>query len=225
MDPEQEGRAANDLLAEVFRGYPAENLSRLIRSDNHRAVEAGAFVVSELGVKAAPVLGDVEFLLGHQSRNARFGAIDATLAAASRDDGPIIAKAVMLVADPDQAVRWKALRFLAQATRDQLEAAGPCLEDGHVADLVRWMSAAGDKRAYLSEILDRLEDHDKRTRMFAAAAAGRVAAADRTGIERAAASHDPEVRSFAESVLSQLDLAKDVLSRQEERRRRRASPS
>jgi hypothetical protein len=221
MDPEEEGETANDLLAEVIRGYPALNLSRLIHSDNRRAVEAGAFVVSELGAKAAQVIDEIDFLLSAQSRNARFDAIDATLAAASSEHGAIIAKAVMLVVDSDQAVRWKALRFLAKATPDQLAAAAPHLADRHMADLVAWLEAGGSDPAHLPDILNRLHDPDKRTRMFAAAAAARVAAADRQGLERAAASDDPEVRSFAESVLSELDLDKDILARQELRRRKR----
>jgi hypothetical protein len=55
--------------------------------------------------------------------------------------------------------------------------------------------------------------------MFAAAAAARVATTDQRGIERAAASSDPEIRSFAENVISMLDLDREHRIRREQRRR------
>ncbi len=219
--PGEEGKAANDLLRQVLRGYPAQNLSRLIHSENSKAVESGAFVVSELGAQASQILDEVDFLLSHPSRNARFDALDAALVGASDEHAAVLAKAIMLVADPDQAVRWKALQFLARSSRDQLAAAAPSLADQHVADLVTWLMAMGNDGGNLPEILSRLHDSDKTTRMFAAAAAARVAATDRRGIEQAAASGDPEIRSFAESVISMLDLDRKIRIRRERRRRDR----
>jgi hypothetical protein len=96
--PGDEGRAANDLLLEVLRGYPAQNLSRLIHSDDDTAVASGAFVVSELRERAAPILDEVDFLLGHPLRNARFDALDAldaldaALTAASPEHGATLAR-------------------------------------------------------------------------------------------------------------------------------------
>lgn len=219
--PGEEGRAANDLLREVIRGYPAQNLSRLIHSDRDTAVANGAFVVSELGAQAARIIDEVDFLLGHPLRDARFDALDAALTAASAEHGAILAKATMLVHDPDYAVRKKAIRFLANSTRDQLAAAIPFLADHRVADLVAWLAAVGNDAARLPDILSRLHDSDKTTRMVAAAAAARVAASDRRGIEEAAASSDPEIRSFAENVISMLDLDREIRIRREQERRDR----
>ena len=129
----------------------------------------------------------------------------------------------MLVDDPEQAVRKKALKFLANATQDQLAAAVPCLADQQIADLVTWLAAVGNDAAYLPDILDRLHDPDKHTRMFAAAAAARVSATDQRGIEEAAASGDPEIRSFAENVISLLDLDRELRAEREQRRRQRAA--
>lgn len=221
MDAEEEGRAANDLLSAVMRGYPAHNLSPLIHSDNPRAVETGAFVVSELGKKAAEIMSEVDFLLSQQWWRARFDAIDAALAGASSDHGAVLAKAVMLISDSEQPVRKKALRFLAKATRDQLRAAAPYLADRHVAVLVTWLATDGSDPAHLPDMLNRLHDPDKQTRMFGAAAVGRVAEADRRGLERAAASDDSEVRSFAEDELSIMDLHEEIRANQERRRRQR----
>jgi hypothetical protein len=81
--PGEEGKAANDLLSQVLHGYPIQNLSRLTHSDNSEAVKSGAFVVSELGAQAAQILDEVDFLLSHPVRNARYDALDAALVGAS----------------------------------------------------------------------------------------------------------------------------------------------
>jgi len=214
MSPEEEGEAANDLLREVLRGYPAQNLGRLIHSDSTKAVADGAFVVSELRAQAAPILDEVDFLLGHPLREARFDALDAALTAASIEHGAILAKAVMLVADADQAVRWKALRFLANATPDQLTAAAAYLADRHVADLATWLASAGSDPVSLPDIRSRLQDPDKATRMFAAAAASRVPATSRQGLEDAAASDDTDIRHFAADAIELLDLRQRVRAQQ-----------
>jgi hypothetical protein len=219
MSPEEEGKAANDLLREVQRGYPMQNLGRLIHSDSAKAVANGAFVVSELRVHAAPILDEVDFLLSHPLRDARFDALDAALTAASPAHGAILAKAVMLVDDADQAVRKKAIRFLANTTPDQLTAAAPYLEDRHVADLVTWLASAGSDPASLPDIRSRLQDPDRATRMFAGAAAARVAGASRQALDDAAASDDPDVRSFAEGEIKILDRRQRRRAEQEQRRR------
>ena len=223
-DPDEEGKAANDLLAQVQGGYPARNLSRLIHSDSDRAVNSAAFVVSELGSGAAEVIDEVGFLLGHPSRNARYDALDAALAGASGEHGAVLAKAVMLLDDPDQAVRKKAIKFLANARPDQLAAATPYLADRSVADLVTWLAYDGSDPASLPDIRSRLRAPGKRTRMVAAAAAARVAETSRQGIEEAALSDDPEIRSFADNVIEILDLREEIRARQEQRKRDRPTP-
>jgi hypothetical protein len=222
-DPEEEGAAANELLAQVQRGYPAENLSRLTRSGSSRAVANGAFVVSELGAQAAQIIDEVDFLLDHPLRDARFDALDAALTSASGEHGAILAKAVMLFADPDEAVRWKALNFLAKATPDRLAAALLYLPD-HVADLAAWLASAGSDPASLAEIRSRLHAPQKEIRMFAAAAAARVAETNRQAMEEAGLSGDPEIRSFAEDIVQTLDLRQEIRTRQEQRRRDRHTP-
>jgi len=218
--PGEEGKAANDLLLEVLRGYPAQNLGRLIHSDNSEAVKSGAFVISELGAQAAQIPDEVDFLLSHPVRNARYDALDAALMGVSPEHGAILAKAIMLVNDPDHAVRKKAIKFLANSTPDQLASAIPFLADHHVADLAAWLAPVGSDATYLPDVLGRLSESDKTTRMFAAAAAARVAPADRRGIEQAAISNDPEIRSFAENVIAMLDLDREQQLRREQQRRR-----
>lgn len=135
---EESGEAANELLSRLNNGYPVRNLSRLIHSDDDEVVKIGAWLVSELGERAAPISHEVGFLLSHPVRNARYYAIEAVMVAASTEQGELIAKAVMLVDDPDEAVRRLATRLLARATPQQLAGAVPCLPDP-VAGLTEWL--------------------------------------------------------------------------------------
>jgi hypothetical protein len=56
--------SANDLLTEVFRGHPVESLRRLLHGDEETAAKAEAWILSELGVRAAPMMADIVALLG-----------------------------------------------------------------------------------------------------------------------------------------------------------------
>jgi hypothetical protein len=202
VDAVEADRAANELLKQIFDGYPVQNLRRLIHTDEGQAVRAGAWVVSELGAGAAEVLDEVDYLLGHSVRDARFFAIDAVLVAASSDHGAMIAKAMMLITDQDQAVRWKALRLLAKATTGQLAAAVGYMPDSHAASLAAWLISHGGDQTHRPEVLVRLGDSDRETRLFAAAAAARLADRDRALLERAAESDDSDIRLFAQDELA-----------------------
>jgi hypothetical protein len=202
VDAVEADRAANELLNQIFDGYPVQNLRRLIRSDEDQAVKAGAWVVSELGAGAAEVLDEVDYLLRHPVRDARFFALDAVLAAASSDHGAMIATAIMLITDQDQAVRRKALRLLARASTGQLAAAVRYKPDSRAASLAAWLVSYAGDQTHRPEVLVRLGDSDRETRLFAAAAAVRLADRDRAPLERAAESDDPDIRLFAQDELA-----------------------
>ena len=192
------GEAANELLSRFHHGYPVRNLSRLTHSDDDEAVKTGAWLISELGAEAISILDEVEYLLGHSIRNARFYAMEAVLVAASAEHGALLAKALMLISDSDSAVRRLAIRFLARATAEQLAGAIPHVPNGHVADLTAWLLSDGSDPAHMQDILDMLNDPDKTTRMFAAASSARIAIRDQRALDRAAESDDPDVRVFGE---------------------------
>jgi hypothetical protein len=122
-----------------------------------------------------PVIADIAALLDHHLRYVRCFAVDAVLASATAEDGAAVAAAVGLIDDPDDAVRWKALTFLAWASADQLAAGG--------------------------DVLAALDDLGRLARVFAAAATVRLARLDRGPLERAAVSADPEVSTFAREQL------------------------
>src|SRR5262245_45864713 len=95
---------AGDLLTEVFRGYPVENLRQLLTCDSDTAARSGAWILSELGDRAAPLLDDSVRLLAHPLRYVRFFALDAVLVNATAGHGPVVAAAIALIVDPDDAV-------------------------------------------------------------------------------------------------------------------------
>lgn len=192
--------SANDLLSEVFHGYPVENLRRLLHSDEETAVKAGAWILSELAERAAPMMADIVALLGHPLRYVRFFALDAVLTSATADDGAAVATAIGLINDPDDAVRWKALTFLAWASADQLAASVAHLRPP-LRGLTEWLARASSGAATGRDVLTALDDPDRLARVFAAAAAVRLARRDRGLLERAAASADQEVSTFAREQL------------------------
>jgi len=97
------GQAANDLLREFFYGYPLERLSVLLESDNPEAAKSGAFIASELGDRFAPLFAAVDRMLEHPVKAVRFDALDVVLVNGTPEHGETIAKAVVLVRDPEEA--------------------------------------------------------------------------------------------------------------------------
>ena len=198
VDPDA---AAGDLFDEFSTGFPLERLRELIHSDSEPAVRAAAWIASELGDRVAPVLEDVSTLLDSPIRYARFFAIDAVLAASTSAHGRLIAKAIDRLADGDDAVRWKAVQFLARASGAQLTAGVPYLQDEQLRVLTAWLSDPEP-----ADIIARLAAEDRLSRVFAAAAAARLANEDRGPLDAAATMADTEVNSFAKEQLELLAI-------------------
>ncbi|MEU4508586.1 hypothetical protein AB0G05_03735 [Nonomuraea wenchangensis] len=196
------GAAANDLLEEVFAGYPVDNLRRLLRSDEEKVVRTGAWLLSELGELAAPLADELPALLASPLRQVRFFAVETVLNAGDAD-GPLAARALALVRDGDDAVRWKVLSFLAEAETEQLAAGAEALEDAELKELTEWLVRLDSEEVDPREVVARLEGGDRTARMFAAAAAARLSDEEDTNLlAHAATAEDEEIRSFA---LEQLD--------------------
>lgn len=107
------------LLDEIGKGYPPERVVALALSDEPAAVEAAAWIMSELGPAAAPYRLELERLLWSPLPRARFWALDPILATECID-GQFLRRAVDLIHDEDRAVRWAALTFLARCSSEQL---------------------------------------------------------------------------------------------------------
>src|SRR5262250_2384419 len=75
-------------------------------------------------------------------RYVRFFALDTMLVIATAERGPAVAKAIELILDPDDAVRWKALNFLAWAGSDELAAGAEHLRDARLRERARWLAGS-----------------------------------------------------------------------------------
>ena len=115
LDPSfdtDDGVLVNDLLSEFWRGYPIENLRRLLVPGN---MGDAAFLVSELGQKVRPLIREVAQLMEHGSAGIRFDAISALAQFTTWEDGWAVAKIIRALGDNHDSVRWmacKALRYM-----------------------------------------------------------------------------------------------------------------
>ncbi|MFI7454088.1 hypothetical protein ACIBQX_41820 [Nonomuraea sp. NPDC049714] len=199
------GPAANDLLSELYAGYPVENLGKLLHSDNEVLVGTGAWLLSELVELAAPMMDEVPALLASPLRAVRYNATAVVLENADERHGPIIAQVMNLSRDPESAVRWKVLEFLTEASIEQLQAGVSCLPPGQMKELAEWLILEDGEEPDLPGIVIRLEAGDPVTRLFAAAAAASLSDEQDTSLlEHAARVEEEEIRSFAQARLSEL---------------------
>lgn len=200
------GPAANDLLSELYAGYPVENLSRLLHSGDDQLVPTATWLLSELAELAAPLIDEVPALLSSPVRSVRYDAIAVVLENADERHGPIIAQVMNLSRDPESGVRWKVLEFLAEASIEQLRAGASCLPPGQIKELAEWLILQDDEEPDPAGIVIRLEAGDPVTRLFAAAAAASLSDGENTDLlEHAAMVEEEEIRSFAQERLSEPD--------------------
>lgn len=192
------GQAANDLLNELFGGYPVENLRALLHSGDDDAVQTGAWLLSELGEQAAPLLEEVPALLAHPRLQVRFFAVEFVLLAADERHAGIIAQALALSRASDSAIRWKVLHFLAMASTEQLMAGLSRLDDPEVGRLTAGLVASDTEDPDPGEIVAGMEGDDPVARLFAAAIAVRMAEDDPALLFHAARVRDEEISSFAQ---------------------------
>jgi hypothetical protein len=197
-------QAANELLGPLFSGYAASNLVPLLRSQDERVVRAGAWLISELGSKAKPLIDTFRELLGHRSREVRFFVLDAVLCCCDDHDGDIIAAAISLAQDQDAAVRWKLIYFLAKLKPNQLEAGKLALSDTHLASLITWLqdltekdvASASSKKAIAAAVREKLNSSFTPDRLFGAAGVAKLYKTSPELIEICRNSTDPDVAGF-----------------------------
>lgn len=192
------GVSVNELLTKFHEGLPLDRLRPLLRSRDDRVARVGTWLASELGAAGAPLLPDVLALLHHSDRSVRFDALGIVLASAGAHERRPIAEAILLVVDPDEAVSWQALQFLARASDEQLVASVPVQQHEDVARLTAWLTESHSS----GELIDALTGSDKLTRRFAAAAAARTADLDGAPLQAAAAVADQTIARFARSRLT-----------------------
>ena len=199
----------NELLMEYHRGSAVGSLRNLLQSPNDRVVGEGAWIASELGETGKPLLPDIGRLLSHSSKKVRFWSIDCVHLWASPSDSHELAAAATLADDAEAAVRWKAMGFLALASREQLQGAFNGLEaaqtESSYVDELKWMLSP--EGADPAEITVRLRDRDARHRKVAVVAAVRIAVNNSEPLRSAAFSDDAEIAQFATDMLKRINAS------------------
>jgi hypothetical protein len=116
-----DGEAVNLLLNEFYHEPDLEKLLRLLNSPKEKIVEAGMWVVSELGARCVPIEKNIQSFLVHPSKRVRFFAIDSLLT--SSIDPQATAKVLDLLHDLEEAVRWKAIDYAVRVKTELLASA------------------------------------------------------------------------------------------------------
>lgn len=211
------GKAANELLSEFFHGYPIERLRVLLQSEKETICIAGAFIAAELAARITPLVGELSPLLDHPAPIVRSDILDAVLMGATSQHGEIVAKAVLLIRDPEEIIRWKAARLLARGTNEQLSAAIPHLDSSTDTKLLAWMLGSEGFPVDKQEVITRLAGPDPLVRLFAAAGAARLGPHDRVPLKHVVASVDPEISSYATKELDWLEYLEARQRRRDKR--------
>ena len=103
-----------------------------------------------------------------------------------------------MLEDSDKAVRWKAICFLASASKEQISSSYEYLADDRLRKLVSWIISIDSNRDAASErIMEKLGSADSLERKFSAAASARISEIYPEALSAAAQSSDDEVSSFA----------------------------
>lgn len=193
--------ASTELVNEFLRGFPLEELRRLLHSDSTRIVQSGTWIAAEMGSEALPLLDEVPALLVHPDRQVRYFALDIVLTSASAEHETLVAQAVSLIEDPDQAVKSRATWFLAYAQTSVLAASIPFLV-GPVQAAVEWLTR--DPSA--DEVVRTLDSEADLSRLAAVAAATRQSDSAPSLLKLAAESGDSLVSRFARHQLERQSL-------------------
>ena len=202
---ELDGRLSNDLLSAFHGGYPIENLKLLINSDLLNARGTAAFIATELGLKAAPLLEDIASLLEMPTARARYDALEALWKCSTFKDGWAIGAVLRCLEDPWPSVRAGAIDAIRLADRKVLLAGFKYLKTEYPTTIYTEFGSAflRAERGKI-EVLESLIDHeDPIARRFGVGLATRPRlVVDEARLQTAMKSSDEEISEFATSAKS-----------------------
>jgi len=208
----------NELLKEMFRGYPVENLVQLLSSGNEQVVQSGTWIASELARDARPILRYLIPLFDHPNVRVRYYSVETVLTAATDEDGEVVGNAISRITDNERPVRRMAFELMARADRSPLVAGVPYIEDPEIIALLKWAMEVDSESRDDDEIAARLRESDGLGWLFAVVAAARVYGRNPYYLQLAASLGENDAQSLAASELAWLSK----LEEQAERRRERA---
>lgn len=220
---EWESGISNDLLNEFFRGYPIDNLVRLLRSDDERVVQSGAWIASELARDAKPILRHLIPLFDSPDTRVRYYCVETVLTAATDEDGEVVGSAISRITDDERPVRRMTFELMARADRSPLLAGVPYVKDSGIAGLLEWALEVESESRDDDEIAARLRESDGLGRLFAVVAAARVYKRNPHYLQLAASLDESDAQSLAASELAWLTKLQEQSQRRRERAERRSA--
>jgi hypothetical protein len=200
-DNERVGVLANELLREFQRGYPLDDLQKLLQETDEHLVATAVWITSELGVGCRPLLPKVVSLLTHPQKRIRFFALDC-LFWTLPENGCDLARAIRLLNDPEDGIRRKALDLLFRISREQIKAAYLCpqtetLDPSHREGL-GWLLSSDSLE--FDKIEGLLKSEDTASRKFGVIAAAHARRVYPELLVFASTIDDADVREFAKHV-------------------------
>jgi hypothetical protein len=118
---EGDGVLANDLLSECHKGFPKENVRRLIASPNPATQATAAFLMTFWGFELHPFVSEIASLLDSKHWRTRFDTVEVLRSCTTPEDGEILGRVLLLLDDEDQGVRWGVAQFIRYAPPWQLK--------------------------------------------------------------------------------------------------------
>lgn len=200
------------LLSAFYEELSLNHLRDILRSENPKVVGSGAWILSELGRRGRPLLGECGHLLNHRERAVRFYAIDCVLVNATPDDGAMVSQCVEHLLDCESAVQWKCLDLLRRIDDMSLASAAQVKRHRWISENLEWVVKQlkhpdeGDigKRADSTNFLDRA---------FAAVAGARLGSPFAPFLRRLGEKNGDAVAKFALNALEDMALPRGTQSR------------
>jgi HEAT repeat protein len=191
---------AHELLQAYFKGAPVDTLRPLLRSEDLRIRRAAAFVVSELGRQASPVLDDVTSLMNSGDRYLIFHAMESITVCATGEGAAEFLHVVMKLEDPDAVLRSLAMFLMSNADASQLGAAYDLMK-GEPSDHQLGLELLMEPSATDESILALIASDKPLRRRYGAVAAARSYEKSPRLIETAAVSEDDDIGSFVKAFI------------------------
>ncbi len=199
-DPKRfDGEKSNALLAAYFKGLNLDTLRPLLHHSEPLIQRTAAWIASELGAKAAPLLREVVDLCANSDPQIRFYAFEIIAVSSSCSLEGTFAHVARGLSDIHEGVRKLTMLLVGNSSKSQIVAARGELDGNHKVGLSVLLQAdVGD----ISELIALITDSDPLLRKYAAIAAYRFNKrypndpTPPTLIQAATEVQDPEIQHF-----------------------------
>jgi hypothetical protein len=208
----RDNEAVENLLGHIQESSNIAPLNELIKSKDNDVVDVGTWIASELGIVAAPLIGELIRLFTLNNRSISFNVLDCIVSCSQSIDLEYILAGLEQLDSPDSSVVWKAQMLLISLDLNTLGA----LEKLPVVQKFRSISAKGlnlvlrsTSQLPITEVIEAIGNSNEIFRRYGVVAAVKLSDRDSSPLHSALTSDDLFVREFANSSL-RLGLTKQT---------------